>query len=380
MHSATTNTSGGGNWNTGGNWDNGVPGGTDDANVNHAMTINTNIATTRGDYTINSPITDAPGGTAYNLSISGTGGNQGNFDVNANATFEGTMIVSSNGTLTIRSGDTLVVGATTFANGSTVVIETGGVLIINGDLTNNNNSDDITVDGKIIVNGNVTGGNGSAISGGGSVVATGSITTSGSGTIFGGGVSCTPGPCGVGTPPLPITLSYFTARSEGSGVNLFWETLSEINNHFFTLERSTDLTIYEIVRTVAGAGNSREQIAYKASDENPLSGVSYYRLKQTDFDGAFTYSYPVSVNRKSQASVLKVWPNPTDGKLNVHADRNSENGVLHIYTAEGKELMRISLTNEDTVIDLRDLKKGLYLLDYYTPDAERIWTERILRK
>lgn len=80
---AVTNTSGAGMWSGNGNWDNGVPGSADDANVNHDMTIDQNISTTKGDFIINSPIQDVAGGTAYTLDMAGTGSNKGIFDVNA---------------------------------------------------------------------------------------------------------------------------------------------------------------------------------------------------------------------------------------------------------------------------------------------------------
>lgn len=192
---AQTNTTTSGNWNTGGNWSAGVPGGGTNANVNHAMTINTNISINGGDYIINQPVTDLTGGTAYTLTIAGTGGNQGNFDVNANALFEGALNVNANGTLTVRNGDTLTVGTATFANNSTVLVEAGGTLIVNGNLTNNNNSTGITINGNLIVNGNFTGGNGSAVTGTGNMQTSGTMVTTGSGTVFGSTSDCSSGPC-----------------------------------------------------------------------------------------------------------------------------------------------------------------------------------------
>ncbi len=190
-----SNTLSAGLWNTGTNWSAGVPTGATNANVNHSMTINTNITVSSGDYTINSSVNDLSGGTAYNLSVSGTGGNQGNFDVYATSLFEGTCTVNSNGTLTVRNGDTLTVGTATFANNSTVVVEAGGTLIINGNLTNNNNSTGISINGVLIVNGDFNGGNGSAITGTGSMSTTGTLITTGSGSVFGSTGDCNTGPC-----------------------------------------------------------------------------------------------------------------------------------------------------------------------------------------
>ena len=84
---------------------------------------------------------------------------------------------------------------------------------------------------------------------------------------------------------LPIKLVTFDAKKNGSKVDLTWTTSSEINNEYFSIERSSDGIQYETILTVLGAGNSTVKIDYKAEDNTPLQGTSYYRLKQTDFDG-----------------------------------------------------------------------------------------------
>lgn len=111
--------------------------------------------------------------------------------------------------------------------------------------------------------------------------------------------------CGVA---LPIELISFEAKlNTNNQVDIFWATASEQNNDFFTIERSTDGLNWEIVTTVAGAGNSINRIDYHAYDARPVSGISYYRLKQTDFDGAFEYSYIVSVfNGNEEIQLIKV--------------------------------------------------------------------------
>jgi hypothetical protein len=111
--------------------------------------------------------------------------------------------------------------------------------------------------------------------------------------------------CGVA---LPIELISFEAKmNDNKQVDIFWATASEQNNDFFTIERSTDGLNWEIVTTVAGAGNSINRIDYHAYDARPVSGISYYRLKQTDFDGAFEYSYIVSVfNGNEEVQLIKV--------------------------------------------------------------------------
>jgi hypothetical protein len=95
--------------------------------------------------------------------------------------------------------------------------------------------------------------------------------------------------------PLPIDLLSFTAKYQDGIVLLNWATGSEINNDYFTLERSRDAVSAEIIGFVDGAGNSSQTLPYEFVDHDPLPGISYYRLKQTDYDGSFEYSLWVAV-------------------------------------------------------------------------------------
>jgi hypothetical protein len=114
--------------------------------------------------------------------------------------------------------------------------------------------------------------------------------------------------------PLPIRLIDFTAHKNGETVDIKWSTASETNNDYFTIERSDDGINFEKVITAGGAGNSSSLISYGKVDFTPLEGVSYYRLKQTDFDGQYKYSHIVAVNyfntNVGEASII-IFPNPS---------------------------------------------------------------------
>lgn len=112
--------------------------------------------------------------------------------------------------------------------------------------------------------------------------------------------------------PLPISLLEFDAYPVLENVEIVWTTASEINNDFFTIERSKDGTTFENLMQVPGAGNSTTILNYKEWDTQPYDGISYYRLKQTDFDGKYSYSMVKAVNfNKSQGSAtISVYPNP----------------------------------------------------------------------
>ncbi|MGV9013960.1 MAG: hypothetical protein ACOH13_15320 [Flavobacteriales bacterium] len=99
--------------------------------------------------------------------------------------------------------------------------------------------------------------------------------------------------------PLPIELLSFTALANGDRVDLAWATASEKDNDHFNVERSADAVTFEPISQVSGAGNSQGVLHYTDVDRQPLPGLSYYRLRQTDFNGTATVSpaVPVFFNR-----------------------------------------------------------------------------------
>jgi hypothetical protein len=119
-----------------------------------------------------------------------------------------------------------------------------------------------------------------------------------------------------GTGVLPIELIAFDANVNSNVVDLNWATASETNNDYFTIERSQDGLTFESIDTIDGAGNSTTLLVYFSTDAHPHEGLSYYRLKQVDFNGHFSYSEWRAVNITG-ASVLSVYPNPCDGQFSL---------------------------------------------------------------
>ena len=94
---------------------------------------------------------------------------------------------------------------------------------------------------------------------------------------------------------LPIELVSFTGNCNSKSVSLNWTTASEINNDYFTIERAQDAINFKELRKFDGAANNNQTINYSFIDTEPLTGTSYYRLKQTDFDGQFNYFNTIAV-------------------------------------------------------------------------------------
>jgi len=149
------------------------------------------------------------------------------------------------------------------------------------------------------------------------------------------------GPQYIGS-PLPITLKYFNAELISEVVLLNWVTLSEVNNEEFTIERSTDLNTLTEVVSVPGAGNSREELAYKASDLNPLNGIQYYRLKQTDYDGKVTKSDWVAINcNRNEIKNINVHPTLVQNQFHINFNNQKESSAkIYLHDSKGHLLLR----------------------------------------
>jgi hypothetical protein len=165
-----------------------------------------------------------------------------------------------------------------------------------------------------------------------------------------------------GTNPLPIELLSFDAVCNSDKVNLNWATASETNNDFFTVQRSKDGISFEEALRIKGVGNSNTVLNYSAIDYNPYEGTSYYRLKQTDYNGnsALFNISSVDCSTGSVASVT-IYPNPFNTQATiVISDASQFNHYqLEIYNVLGTEVMSTIITDQSTVIS--NLPTGVYL-------------------
>jgi len=141
---------------------------------------------------------------------------------------------------------------------------------------------------------------------------------------------------------LPIELSAYTAKVEGNSVRLDWTTATEINNRFFTLERSRNGISYEVVAEIDGAGTSSTEKHYAAFDEQPLPGTTYYKLIQTDMDGTSEEVGIVSATYEEGGTdcEMKIIPNPCRGKCDITLTGCSNDDFVQIalFDTMGKEI------------------------------------------
>ena len=140
---------------------------------------------------------------------------------------------------------------------------------------------------------------------------------------------------------LPIKLLNFDAKAtDKKTVDITWTTATETNNNYFTVERSKDGRSFQQVAVVNGAINSSVLIHYQATDKMPYAGKSYYRLKQTDADGKYTYSSIVQVQVNTAGSNdFTIYPNPVHNILHLQLNATGNNSaVWQVQDATGKIL------------------------------------------
>lgn len=174
--------------------------------------------------------------------------------------------------------------------------------------------------------------------------------------------------------PLPIELIHFDALSLETQVALNWKTGSEKNNDYFTIERSVNGIEWLEVATVIGAGNSSTELNYITFDENPIVGLAYYRLKQTDFDAEFTYSDVKSVSFENiKDARISIFPNPAMNQFTIEGSKEELRDV-RIFSVLGQEVtsMTEKVSHEATsiVFDISNLQSGAYYVNTKTSTSK----------
>jgi hypothetical protein len=210
----------------------------------------------------------------------------------------------------------------------------------------------------------------------GSVIAHGGACTMGSNSNVEGRLLSTAGAIGFSTgviyndpichltlpplAPLPIELLSFTAEVEGGHVQLDWVTTAEINNDYFDVEHSLDGINFTSISRIKGAGNSTQTLNYSTVHHTLSKGVSYYRLKQTDYDGKTSYSDKQTVEFEINEVIFDIYPNPFSGETTFHTSENLKDASLIVYNSHGavKEIENVS--GQTFTFQRENLRSGLY--------------------
>ncbi|MES2688808.1 MAG: T9SS type A sorting domain-containing protein, partial [Bacteroidota bacterium] len=169
--------------------------------------------------------------------------------------------------------------------------------------------------------------------------------------------------------PVPVKLISFKALLNNEDVLLKWSTASETNNEGFVIERSEDNTSFSGIGFVKGFGNSKVMRNYHYADAGAFAGKGintlYYRLVQTDQNGAKTISAVESVTKETlQGHVLEVYPNPFTTKVTVHI-LNGTSGThsIEVTDMQGRVVIAQPVQSSGSfTLDLKHLDAGVYFL------------------
>ncbi len=162
---------------------------------------------------------------------------------------------------------------------------------------------------------------------------------------------------------LPVTFVSFDLKVRGSSVQLDWSTSEEVNNSFFTVQRSTDGSSWQNIAFIPGAGNSQELIRYRHTDRNAPTGESYYRIRQTDFDGAFTFTELLRASVNESETQLRLSPNPSNELLKITFKGDIENYLSYeISDLQGHTELSGTISKSELSIDTSRLPSGVYLI------------------
>ena len=160
--------------------------------------------------------------------------------------------------------------------------------------------------------------------------------------------------------PLPVELITFEANAQNNKVLLNWRTATELNNDYFEIQHSIDNTNWKVLGNMAGNGTTNIVHDYSYTHQKPNNGINYYRLKQIDFDGKFSFSNIVTANI-ANSDDIKIFPNPTNGLVNI----------INIGTGSRVELIdmnsrivstEIKYVNNSAVLNLEPLSSSIYYI------------------
>lgn len=183
--------------------------------------------------------------------------------------------------------------------------------------------------------------------------------------------------------PLPVTLLGLKARKVNKQTSLTWSTASEQNSDYFLVERSVDgVNFIKSLGSVTAAHNSSTLKNYSLNDVTPSSKWNYYRLKQFDLDGKFTYSNIAAVNFDNPASQILIYPNPAVSQLNVELNSDKADKLsIEIIDSKGaivrRQTWNVLQGANLTKINIENMAQGAYVLKYYGKDGTPNYTKFI---
>lgn len=191
----------------------------------------------------------------------------------------------------------------------------------------------------------------------------------------------------VGGGITPVTFGSITARQQGGGVSVDWKTYQELNSSYFDLEKSVDGNYgWSYISTIGAAGNSSVVKKYNAYDAKPFAGYNFYRIKQVDIDGKFSYSKTVSVKVNFESTGISVLANPFRNNLTVDLISNKDESLTaRIFDMTGKQIAvdKWTIIRGSTRKDFTNangLRQGMYILTVTNATGEILFNGKVLKQ
>ena len=163
---------------------------------------------------------------------------------------------------------------------------------------------------------------------------------------------------------LPIELVSLDAIPIDERIQLNWTTASENNCDYFTIEKSSDGETWIELMRVSCEGFSTSTINYSEWDDHPYQGTSYYRLRQTDFDGQFTYSEVKAVELNWDDYNIALFPNPATVQVTIPFATSAEHHVRVFGTNGQAQNIALSVDGNNVILNTSSLKAGVYVVRF----------------
>jgi type IX secretion system substrate protein/beta-propeller repeat-containing protein len=165
--------------------------------------------------------------------------------------------------------------------------------------------------------------------------------------------------------PLAVEIISFSGMNDGNNNILHWSTTSEINNNYFTILKSNNGIDFDSIGTVKGASNSSQILNYAFTDIKAFTGVNYYQLKQTDYNGHNSFSKIIAVNNTSKnINSLGIYPNPAMDEINITGINFYAGDKIQIVNAFGKIVFQVNIKRltSNLKLQISNLPNGIYLV------------------
>ena len=161
---------------------------------------------------------------------------------------------------------------------------------------------------------------------------------------------------------LPVSLTNFDGKRVIHVNELKWQTASEINVAYYSIEHSRDGVNFSALSSILSIGNNQSAKSYSYTDHLPFSNITFYRLKIVDRDERFTYSKIIAIKDDKGKSLI-IFPNPAKDILFVQVSRENEHASIQVLDAMGRKIKEEKVDgNISITIDIKDLPAGIYTL------------------